>query len=198
MKSALTAFTALLLLAAAAPAHAQATDADIFIKAVRERNGNTVTRMIQLPGSRVIQARDEKTGETALHIAAARADETWLRFLIAAGADLNALDNAGRTPLYVAVGTRSPDIVKLLAEAGADLNRGDRQGQTPLMRTVLARDLATARVLAEKGADADRTDIVSGQSARSLARRDPRAAAFVALFDSVKASKPAKTYGPKF
>lgn len=74
---------------------------------------------------------------TALHCAAFCAQESAVRFLLGAGADVNRPNSYGRTALHVAVGC-SPildghhDVIKLLLEAGADINAQDDNGRTAL------------------------------------------------------------------
>jgi len=54
-----------------------------------------------------------------------------VKVLIAAGADVNALDDAGETPLHYGA-QASDDIVKYLAEKGAKLDLKDKKGRTPV------------------------------------------------------------------
>lgn len=75
-------------------------------------------------------ARNPRTGETPLHDAAYNSSREKIRLLLAAGADLEALDDEGRTPLMRAL---------------ANVSRGDRE-----MR------LSTLRLLVEAGADRER------------------------------------------
>jgi len=54
-----------------------------------------------------------------------------VKVLIAAGADVNAVDDSGETPLHFGA-QASDDIVKYLAERGAKLNVKDKKGRTPV------------------------------------------------------------------
>ena len=85
------------------PAQAQFSDNYNFLKAIKDKDGQKVTDLIQKPGSTVINSRDVSTGQNALHIVIARRDATWLSFLLGKGANPNLADNAGNTPLMNAV-----------------------------------------------------------------------------------------------
>ena len=73
-----------------------------FLKAVRERDGATVQRIVGTPGSTAINARDSSTGEGALHILVRGRDFTWLSFLLGRGARPDIQSNDGTTPLILA------------------------------------------------------------------------------------------------
>src|SRR5262249_16145530 len=57
-----------------------------------------------------------------------------VRYLLEAGAEINARDSRSLTPLFFALATEYPslDIVRTLLRAGADVNVGDNNGDTPL------------------------------------------------------------------
>jgi len=57
------------------------------------------------------------TGETPLHKAC---DTRIARFLIDAGADIEAVDNRGNTPLLVALWNGQPNVAEYLSSQGAD------------------------------------------------------------------------------
>ncbi len=64
-------------------------------------------------------------GRTALHLAAAEGQLAAVGFLIARGADVNALDRWGGSPLQDAVRNRHDAVAALLKENGARLRSGD-------------------------------------------------------------------------
>jgi ankyrin repeat protein len=85
-----------------------------------------------------------RRGAEPLHYAAdanrwdpiAQADT--IDYLIAAGADPNALDRSGVSPLHRAVRTRSFAAVRALVDGGADLRQRNNAGSTPLHLAVQA------------------------------------------------------------
>jgi uncharacterized protein len=71
-------------------------------------------------------------GLTALHFAAREDCIRCAQYLVAGGADINALDPDDTTPLVVALMNMHFDLAKYLISAGADVNRWDVFGDTPL------------------------------------------------------------------
>ena len=71
---------------------------------------------------------------TALHNAAAYGPVESVRYLLKAGAKVNARDSRNLSPLFFALATETPsiDIVRTLIGAGADVNVPDSSGDTPL------------------------------------------------------------------
>lgn len=69
---------------------------------------------------------EEHTGNTLLHVVTTGVEAD---ALIAAGADVNAVNRYGQTPLHTA---QYVDCVKSLLRAGAKVNVYDAMGQTPL------------------------------------------------------------------
>ena len=171
----------------------------VFLKAVKDRDGNKATEQLSQPGNTLVNSRDLSSGQTALHIVVARRDTTWLRFLLEKGADPNIADASGVTPLQLATTLSYLDGVAVLSAAGADVNKTNSTGETPLMFAIHSRDLAMIRTLLEAGADPDRADS-SGRTARDYAQR-MGAGSEVVLGEMDKASaklkgKAARAYGP--
>ena len=182
-------------------AHAQFSDNYNFLKAVKDADGQKVTDLIQKPGSTVINSRDVTSGETALHMVVARRDATWLRFLLAKGANPNITDNRGNTPLMNAVQLRFVDGVSVLLSNGAQVDKANGSGETPLIRAVQLRDLGLVRLLVAQGANADRKDSIAGMSARNYAEQDGRTPGLVEALSSAKAKAVAPSgpvQGPVF
>ena len=87
----------------AVPLAAQSfSDGFTFLKAVRERDGATVERILSNPSSTAVNIRDPGTGEGALHILARGRDLTWLAFMLGRGARPDIQSNDGTTPLILA------------------------------------------------------------------------------------------------
>ncbi len=156
----------LLALVLAVPAAAQfQSDSYKFLEAVKEREGDEVTEMLNQPGSTIVNTRDITSGETGLHIVVARGDAVWTRFLLQRGADPNIRNKKGLTPLQLATALGFIEGVDALIKGGASVNIGDQTGETPLIAAVHARNVGLVRLLLEKGADPDHNDN-SGRSAR--------------------------------
>ena len=190
------AFAALVL--AAAPAAAQQQSQSYkFLEAVRKADGNTVTSMLDQPGQTIINTRDVSSGDGALHIVARRGDATYLRFLLARGADVNMRDRQGNTPMMIAVETGNPELVDILAKARANANLGNGGGETPLIRAVQRRDLALVRAVLAAGGNPDQTDNVAGLSARDYATTDARAGAIAKLIDETPKKTTRAVAGPR-
>jgi uncharacterized protein len=190
------------LMLVGSPAQAQFSDGYRFLDAVRKKDGEKVEKALNEPGSTIINARDVTTGQTALHIVTARRDATWMRFLIAKGANVNVRDGRGATPLQLATNLGFTDGVALLVDAKADVNAANDSGETPLISAVHRRDTALLRVLLKAGADPDRADN-SGRSARDYAELDGRSGPLLAEIQSNAKPKgqragSAPVYGPTF
>jgi ankyrin repeat protein len=189
---------ALLLMSLAVPAAAQlASPGYSFLQAVRERDGNKATELLEQPGSRVVNYRDDK-GEAAIHIVTARRDLTWLRYLAGQGADMNVATSSGDTPLIIATRIGFAEGADALLGRGALVDKPNRRGETPLIIAVQQRNLPLVRLLAERGANPDRTDNATGRSARDYARLDSRGPEMLRIMDQAKAAKkPVEVAGPK-
>lgn len=188
------------MLLAAAPVAAQMySDGFQFLEAVRKKDGDKANDMLDEPGTTIVNARDISTGETGLHITAARRDLTWLQFLLGKGANPNIADKGGVTPLMVACQRGFIEGVQALTKAGARVDVANNAGETPLITAVHNRDVPMMRALLTAGANPDRNDN-SGRSARDYAQL----AGSTLLLDEIERS--AKTtasgdkpkYGPSF
>jgi ankyrin repeat protein len=181
------ALLALLALAQpAAPALAQGagfSPSYTFLKAVEDADLLAAKRLMDQPGSTIVNTRKVDTGETALHIVTRRRDVGWMNFLLGGGADPNARDRAGATPLHVAVDRAFLDGARVLIARGAQVDRPNNGGETALIKAVQLKDAAMVRFLLDQKADPDLTDSVAGYSARDYAAQDRRNAAIARLFD---------------
>ena len=66
----------------AGPLQAQSQrDGYKFLEAVKKRQGDEATLLLEEPGSVLVNSRDISSGETALHIVTQRRDPVWLRLL---------------------------------------------------------------------------------------------------------------------
>lgn len=188
-------------LAIALPVQAQFSGGYKFLEAVRKKEGQQVTDLLAAPGSTLVNTRDGSTGDTALHIVVARRDLTWVRFLAAKGANVNARNNKGQTPLQMASNIGFSEGVEALLTLGAKVDEPDSTGETPLIAATHRKDAAMARVLLKAGANPKRNDN-SGRSALDYATLDGRGNPVLAEIENaakIAAGKPkTATYGPKF
>ena len=183
---------------AASPLAAQRqSDGYTFLKAVRDRDGDIASRMLDEPGTTIVNARDISSGETALHAVIQRRDLTWVKFLLQRGANPNIADKNGVYPLQVAAQLGFIEGVERLIKGGAEVEIADSTGETPLISAVHRRDLKLIELLVEKGAKADRADN-SGRSARDYAMlMGARAGALEAIERAEQGDDDdIETYGP--
>lgn len=194
------ALAAMVVAGTGAPATAQRmSEGYQFLEAVRKRDGAAVTDLLDQPGSTLVNARDIGSGETALHIATARRDLAWIRFLAQRGADPDIANKAGATPLQIAIGLGFIEGAEALIEAGAEIERPNSAGETALLAAVHRRDPALVRLLLTRGANPDRADN-SGRTARDHVRLlgDRSLAEELRRADAARAARgSAPTYGPR-
>ena len=172
-----------------------------FLEAVEERDGDTVTEMLNQPGTQVVNTRNITSGETGLHIVVKRRDALWVRFLVQRGADPNIKDRKGVYPIQIAASLGDIDSVEALVKGGAQVDVADQQGETPLIAAVHQRNTEMISRLLEEGADPDRNDN-SGRSARdyaALMTGNERLMNEFAAADAEREEKgTTKQYGPSF
>jgi ankyrin repeat protein len=193
--SRMTAAVAFAALALATPAFAQFSDSYSFLKAIRDADGTKTMEFLNKPGQPVLNARDPKTGETALHIVVKRHDQSWLVFLLSRGPQTEAKDSGGNTPLMTALQLSDTDSARALVEAGAKVNTTNSGGETPIIIAVQRRDLPSIRLLIQNGADPKIADHVAGKNATEYAGDDPRGAATLKVLADAK-PKPTTVMGP--
>lgn len=162
-------------------AYAQFSDSFEFLEAVKKRDGQKATDMIDEPGAGavLINTKDGSTGRTALHIVVEGRDTRWIGFLLQKGANPNVVDKKGNTPLMAATSLSFIEGVEWLTKYKADLNKQNRSGETALIRAVQLRKLPIVRFLIKAGANPDITDNLTGLSARDYASRDIRDSAIL-------------------
>ncbi len=182
----------------ATPVHAQRKrEGYEFLEAVRERDGDKATELLNQPGNVLVNSRDLSNGETGLHIAAQRRDAVWIRFLLGKGANPNIETRTGVTPLETAVQLGFVEGVEALLAGGASANTTNAAGETPLISAVHRRDVEMIRLLVDKGADPLRTDN-SGRTARDYAELGGARSQVLEALDAAieEKGKAAPVYGP--
>lgn len=164
---------------AAPAAFAQFSDSYNFLKAVRERDGTEATKLLTESNNRIVDTRDDGSGETALLIVVQAQDTTWLGFLLQKGANPNLADKKGNTPLMRAAQLGYVEGVEWLLDKNAKFDAHNRGGETALILAVHAKKLETVRQLLKAGANPDKRDHLAGMSARDYAQRDGRGTAIL-------------------
>ncbi len=184
---------AVIALAAATPAAAQFSEAYKFIKAVKDKDAGAATKLLDAPGTTIVNARDGQSGDTALHIVTRQRDLGWIGFLLQHGANPDLRDRDGATPLLLAATTANPEAVRILLLVRSQVDAANRLGETPLMKAVQARDPTSARLLLDAGANPDFADN-TGSTPRKAALADARGGPTARLLKDApaRASKPAQ------
>ena len=99
----------------------------------------------------LVSSKDEKYGQTPLHIAAFNDRKEVAEFLLANHADVNARSNNGSTPLHLAAGKGNKDIVELLLAHNAEIDAVDKDGWSPVHTAVVFNQKGIEDFLIAKG-----------------------------------------------
>jgi ankyrin repeat protein len=169
-------------------AQSYVSDVEPFINAVKGRDGDEATRILDTRPA-VVNTRNGK-GQTALNIVLARSDDLWTRFLLGKGADPNLQESNGDTPLIAAARVGFTDAIELLLKLGAKVDVANRMGETPLIIAVQQRELNAVKLLLAKGANPDKADSAAGYSARDYAKRDTRTPQLLATIEEAGKATP--------
>ncbi|GFO50623.1 ankyrin-3 [Plakobranchus ocellatus] len=105
-----------------------------FVRAARENQMETVDKMITFfrSSSDFINAKEPKTGHTALHHAARHGHFDVVRVLLENGASTDSKNNFQCTPIYAAIDGLQRQVAHLLIEWGADMHCKNAKKLTPL------------------------------------------------------------------
>jgi uncharacterized protein len=174
-------------------AYAQFSDSYNFLKAVRDKDGTEVNKLLADPASRIVDTRDGSTGQTALHIVTQRQDATWVGFLLQKGANPNLGDKNGNTPLMIAAQLGFIEGADWLIDKKATIDATNRGGETALILAVHNKNVPMVRALLKAGASPDKRDYLAGMSARDYAQRDARGSNIAEIIENNgKDSEPKK------
>ena len=104
-------------------------------------------------------AQGNRSGQTAMHLAAMAKSRYWLETLLERGVSPDLPNTVtGAPPLFDALRAQSQDNIDRLLDAGARLDTRDRSGTTPLHQAALVNNLAAVRRFLDAGADPRATD----------------------------------------
>lgn len=131
---------------------ARAVEPPPLLEAARERDWETVHRLVEQGADVNVAAPD---GATALHWASYWDDVEAAEMLLHAGADAGAANDMGATPLWNASLNGSAAMARLLLEAGADPNAALLAGETPVMTAARTGSPEVLELLLGAGADPD-------------------------------------------
>lgn len=190
-------------LAIATPLAAQSySESYLFLKAVREGDGAKVQQIVSNPASGAINARDQGSGEGALHILVGRRNLQWLAFLLGNGARADLQTNDGTTPLGLAAQVGWLEGATQLLARGARVDLANQRGETPLILAVQSSHLplpdriAMVELLLGQGADPNRQDSFAGYSALDYARQDRRSPEIVRILEARTTRTGNNAFGP--
>jgi hypothetical protein len=99
----------------------------------------------------LVSSKDEKFGQTPLHVAAFNDHKDVAKFLLASKADVNAKAKNGSTPLHLAAAKGNKEIVELLLANKADIDALDNEGWSPLHSAIVWEHKAVQDLLTAKG-----------------------------------------------
>jgi ankyrin repeat protein len=162
---------------------------DVFTAAIVGAKDRLAQLVQATPGSTKLRNVD---GLTPLHVAAREGHADAVRLLIAAGADVKAVDNHpetqfrqqfshGLTPLHLAAMADKPAIALILLDHGADVNAPDQEARlTPLHLAAWAGEAELVKLLLARKADREAKDEM-GRTPLMLAKDRGHAAVITLL-----------------
>jgi ankyrin repeat protein len=169
-----------------------------MLKAVKDRDGATVERLLSDPSSSAANARDPSSGEGPLHIVVRRRDIEWLAFLLGRGARADMQSADGSAPLHLAASIGWVEGAQQLLARRARVDIANNRGETALILAVQGRQIDIVPLLLQQGANPNHTDNVAGYSALDYARQDRRDPTIARLLEAAPARQQSQqpVYGP--
>ena len=104
-------------------------------------------------------------GSTPLQWAVYRDDAGEVKKLLAAGADVKAVNAYGVNAMQLAGETANTTVIQMLMKAGADVESPNAEGQTVLMSVARAGNVEAAALLIRRGANVNAAETFGGQTA---------------------------------
>jgi hypothetical protein len=111
----------------------------------------------------VIDMKDVKNGNAAVHLAASKGNIPLIQFLLQRGANMNIQDYFGNSSLHYAVDKSRKDTILFLLNSGARINIQDFKGNSPLHIACVHDDFEIAKILLMRNADPELTDLKNGK-----------------------------------
>lgn len=105
---------------------------------------------------KLLDIRNDKGG-TPLHVATKLGKLEIAKFLVAEGADVNALNDKKRNPLHVAATHNQAELTRFLAASGTELDARSDILSVPLHDAVVTGNVEIVKILVEKGANINAT-----------------------------------------
>lgn len=124
---------------------------DKLIDAAKSSDTAEIRKLVEL-GASVLYANEK--GQTPLMISAQQGNIDLVKYFIAEGAAIGAVDIQGCTVLmYTADGGHFPKLIKYLIEKGAKINARDKKGNTALHFATMKGFADVVSALLKRGAD---------------------------------------------
>lgn len=130
---------------------------DQLVRAAAQGHLEAVQRLLEGAPRGHVDARSN--GKTALQVASHQGHAPVVRFLLRAGASVNASDTDGDTCLHYGAFGNQPEVLDLLIKSGADLNAANRSGCTALHVAAHKQPARCAQLLLAAGADPNTVDL---------------------------------------
>ncbi len=149
-----------------------------LVNAVKAGNPDAVHAILATPAGKAAVNTPEADGTTPLDWAVRGDDLETAKRLVAAGANVNAVNRYNVSPLSLAAGNANGDMVELLLEAGADAKAVIKEGETVLMAAARTGNAKAVRLLIERGAAVNAREDRLGETALmwAVAENHPEAA----------------------
>jgi uncharacterized protein len=149
-----------------------------LVDAVKAGNRDAVHKILASAAGKSAVNTPENDGSTPLDWAVRGEDLETAKQLIAAGANVNAVNRYGVSPLSLAAGNANGDMVEILLKAGADAKTVIKEGETVLMAAARTGNPKAVRLLIEGGAVVNAREERLGETALmwAVAENHPEAA----------------------